>query len=193
MFENIREDYQVHGRSLRNRAFWAMVTYRYGRWSLQLRPPILRKITGVLYGALYVWTGIVTGVHMPREVTIGRRFHIIHADGSLSIHPHTIIGDDVGVMHNVTIGTNMSAAVPTIGNKVFIGVGAVILGGIKVGDGANIAANSLVMSDVPAGSVAIGVPARIWKNLGEVARDPRSLEAPARPASNPPGNSASPP
>lgn len=177
MFENVREDYRVHGRSLRNRAFWAMVTYRFGRWSLKLPSPVARWITGKVYGAMYVWTGIVTGVHMPREVTVGKRFHIVHADGSLSIHPDTVIGDDVGVMHNVTIGTNMSTTVPTIGNGVFIGVGAVILGGVKIGDGARIAANSLVISDVPPGSVAMGVPARVWKNLGDAtfqSRDPRA-------------------
>ncbi|MEZ5458846.1 MAG: hypothetical protein R3E65_05920 [Steroidobacteraceae bacterium] len=94
----------------------------------------------------------------------------MHADGSLSIHPDTVIGDDVGVMHNVTIGTNMSTTVPTIGNGVFIGVGAVILGGVKIGDGARIAANSLVISDVPPGSVAMGVPARVWKNLGDATQ-----------------------
>lgn len=190
MFENIREDYEVHGRSIRNRAFWAMVTYRYGRWARGLPSPFLRSIAGMIYGALYVWTGIVTGVHMPREVTIGRRFHIIHADGSLSIHPDTVIGDDVGVMHNVTIGTNMSTAVPTIGNNVFIGVGAVVLGGIKVGDGARIAANSLVISDVPPGSVAMGVPARIWASLGDVtasARDPRA-NSPLNPGSQRPAS-----
>ncbi len=140
-------------------------------------PPVARWITGKIYGALYVWTGIVTGVHMPREVTVGKRFHIVHADGSLSIHPETVIGDDVGVMHNVTIGTNMSTTVPNIGNGVFIGVGAVILGGVKIGDGARIAANSLVISDVPPGSVAMGVPARVWKNLSDAtfrSRDPRA-------------------
>ena len=142
----------------------------------------MRWSTGKVYGALYLWTEIVTGVHMPREVTLGKRFHIVHADGSLSIHPETVIGDNVGIMHNVTIGTNMSAAVPSIGNNVFIGVGAAILGGVKVGDGARIAANSLVISDVPPGSVAMGVPARVWKNLSEDASSvprQRSIDTPA--------------
>jgi serine O-acetyltransferase len=169
MFENIREDYEVHGRSLKNRAFWAMLTYRYGRWSLAQRVGFLRWITGKLYGLLYLLCEILTGVHMPREVTIGRRFHIVHADGSLSIHPDTVIGDRVGVMHNVTIGTNMSDAVPVIGNDVFIGVGAAILGGVKIGDGARIAANSLVITDVPPHSVAMGVPARSMKIRSEAS------------------------
>lgn len=169
MFANVREDYQTHGRSLTNRAFWAMLTYRYGRWSLGWRNPVLRWVMGKTYGALYLVTEIATDVHIPCGVTLGHRFHIVHPDGSISIHPDTVIGDDVGVMHNVTIGTNMSNGVPVIGNNVFIGVGASILGGVTVGNGARIAANSLVISDVPAGAIAMGVPARMMKNFSDAA------------------------
>lgn len=171
MFANVREDYQTHGRSLKNRAFWAMLTYRYGRWSLERQNPLLRWLAGKTYGVLYLFTEITTNVHIPCEVTLGRRFHIVHPDGSISIHPATVIGDDVGVMHNVTIGTNMSDEVPVIGNDVFVGVGASILGGVTVGNGARIAANSLVISDVPAGAVAMGVPARVLKSFSD-AGDP---------------------
>lgn len=165
MLENVREDFAIHKRSLMSRAFWAMLTYRFGRWSLALRFSPARWLAGKVYGALYLLTEILTDVHMPREVTIGRRFHIVHADGPVSIHPAAVIGDDVGIMHNVTIGMNMGLGVPRIGNRVFIGVGAAVLGDVVVGDGARIAANSLVIADVPPDSVAMGVPARIWKNL----------------------------
>lgn len=173
MFANVREDYAVHGRSLSNRAFWAMLTYRFGRWSLSMAWRPARWVSGKIYGFLYLVTEILTGVHMPREVIIGRRFHIIHADGSLSIHPGTVIGDDVGVAHNVTIGTNMGFGVPRIGNRVFIGVGVAILGDVCVGDDVRVAANSLVIADVPAGSLAMGVPARAWKDFhGKTVRAP---------------------
>jgi serine O-acetyltransferase len=165
LFENIREDFQTHGASFKNRAFWAMLTYRFGRWGESRSSSPARWLCGKVYGALYLISEITTGVHIPCGVTLGKRFHIIHADGSISIHPATIIGDDVGVMHNVTIGTNMNDEVPVIGNKVFIGVGASVLGGVKIGDGARIAANSLVISDVPAGAVAMGVPARVLRDF----------------------------
>ena len=161
MLDHIKEDYRVHGRSLTNLAFWAMVTYRFGRWSNNLRNLPFRWVCGKVYGALYLLTGIVCGVHMPREVTIGKNFHIVHVEGSISIHPDTVIGDNVGIMHNVTIGENMTEGAPVIGDDVFIGVGAVVIGSITVGDGARIAANSLVMNDIPAGSVAMGVPAKV--------------------------------
>jgi serine O-acetyltransferase len=122
---------------------------------------------------------------------LGHRFHIVHADGSISIHPDVVIGDNVGVMHNVTIGTNMSEEVPVIGNDVFIGVGASILGGVTVGNGARIAANSLVISDVPAGAVAMGVPARILKNFSDAAESSQRRGA-AKPSSTPPQDSTMP-
>ena len=70
-------------------------------------------------------------------------------------------------MHDVTIGTNMDRpGVPRLGNNVFVGAGAKILGGISIGDGARIAANSLVVCDVPAGATAVGVPARVLQYTG---------------------------
>lgn len=191
MFANIREDFITHGRSFKNRALWAMVTYRFGRWAVARRNPAARWIAGKLYGGLYLLTEITTGVHIPCGVTLGRRFHIVHADGSISIHPGVVIGDNVGVMHNVTIGTNMSEEVPVIGNDVFIGVGASILGGVTVGNGARIAANSLVISDVPAGAVAMGVPARILKNFSDAAESSQRRGA-AKPSSTPPQDSTMP-
>src|SRR5262249_16975207 len=74
----------------------------------------------------------------------------------------------VRILHNVTLGTNMGPDVPTIGNDVFIGCGASILGKVTIGDGARIAANSLVIADVPPGATAIGVPAKVMPNLSPV-------------------------
>ena len=82
----------------------------------------------------------------------------------IQIHPSAEIGDRCGIMHGVTLGSD-GKGVPTIGNDVFIGCGATVLGGVKVGDNARIAANSLVISDVPSGSAAMGVPARVTPNL----------------------------
>lgn len=161
MFENIRADYALH-RPLRNRALWALVVYRFGRWSLQRRFVSSRWLTSKIYGFLNVLSEIVTGVIMERGVRIGERFHIVHPE-RVRIHPGVVIGDRVGVMHGVTIGTNMEKEVPRIGNDVFIGANATIIGKITIGDGARIAANTLVLSNVPAGSVAIGVPAKIMR------------------------------
>jgi len=179
MFERIREDYDVHGRRLSERAFWALLHYRFGRWAMGLRLAPLRWALGKVYGAVAVIIPIVSGVAIDRRMTVGRRFHIVHA-GMVGLHPQATFGDDCGVMHGVTVGTNMVGRPPTIGNGVFIGCGATVLGEITIGDGARIAANSLVVSDVPAGAMAMGVPAKVYPGRGHgpaAAQAKRELEA----------------
>jgi len=171
MFETVKKDYAVHGRSLTDLAFWAMVTYRFGRWSQRRRTAVGRAATSAVYGAMKLWTQMVTGIELERETRVGDGFHIIHF-GRIAIHPDAVFGDRVGVMHNVTIGTNMGDAAPVIGNDVFIGAGASVLGGITVGDGARIAANSLVIADVPAGGIAMGVPAKVIPGFAGLAASP---------------------
>jgi serine O-acetyltransferase len=161
MFDNIRADYVLH-RPLRNRALWALVVYRFGRWSMQQKFPPWRWLTSKIYGVLNIFSEIVTGTNMDRNVQVGKGFHLIHPE-NVRIAAEVVIGERVGIMHGVTIATNMFPGVPVIGNDVFIGAYATVIGKIKIGDGARIAANTLVISDVPAGTTAIGVPAKIMR------------------------------
>lgn len=165
MFDDLRKDYERHGRSLLEPAFISLAVYRYGRWAIQRKNPLARRIANKFYGLFKVLILNVTKVWIPPQVQIGEGFHIIHAEGSLSIHPEVIIGDRVGVMHNVTIGTNMGAGAPIIGNDVFIGVNSTVLGRIRIGDRVRIAANTAVTTNVPADSVAVGSPAKIYPRL----------------------------
>jgi serine O-acetyltransferase len=170
LLDELRNDHRRHGRVL-TRGFLALAVYRFGNWAAaQQRAPI-RLPALRLYGWTDKVTRLLTGVHMDRQVRVGRGFHIIHAEGNISIHPEAVIGERVGIMHNVTIGTEPNSnGAPRIGDDVFIGVGAVLLGPISIGDRASIAANSLVISDVPADSVAIGVPARVYPKLGALPK-----------------------
>lgn len=169
MFEHVRADYRVY-KSLRNRAMWAMLLYRYGRWGAGLRVAPLRWAANRVYGLLRTFSPILTGICMERNMKVGEHFHIIHPDGII-IHPGVEFGDRCGIMHNVTVGTNMNRpGVPRIGNDVFIGAGAVVVGPITIGDGALIAANSLVFFDVPPDALALGVPAVIHPNKSRLRR-----------------------
>ena len=96
---------------------------------------------------------------MPPSVPIGPGFYLPHP-GAVVIQANRI-GRDVTVQGSITIGMRDSTGFPTIGNDVFIGCGARILGSITVGDGARIGANAVVLVDVPPGCTAVGVPARI--------------------------------
>lgn len=165
MFRTLRDDYVRHGRSLTEPAFVSLAIYRYGRWAFGLRNPVLRWLASKFYGLLKLFILNVTKVWIPPQTRIGKDFHIIHAEGSLSIHPDVVIGDRCGVMHNVTIGTNMRSGAPVIGDDVFIGVNSTILGPIRIGDRVRIAANTAVTTNVPSDSIVIGSPARIFPNL----------------------------
>jgi serine O-acetyltransferase len=169
MFDRIREDYRFY-RSWRHRALWALLLFRYGQWSLGLRFAPLRWATGKVYGLLRIFWPVLTGIAIDRGMRVGRQFRIIHA-GGIVLHPEVVFGDRCGIMHNVTVGTNMDKpGTPVIGDDVFIGTGAVVIGNIKVGSGALIAANSLVFFDVPEDALAMGVPAVIYPNKSRLRK-----------------------
>lgn len=183
----IREDYGRHGRSLTEPAFVSLVVYRYGRWAWQRRNPAARWFASKLYGLLKVLILNVTKIWIPPQTTIGKDFHIVHAEGSLSIHPDAVIGDRCGVMHNVTIGTNMGPGAPVIGDDVFIGVNSTVLGPITVGDRVRIGANTSVTTNVPSDSIVIGSPGKIFKRLTPFAPSGRR---PTRDGASPPAKEA---
>jgi serine O-acetyltransferase len=166
----LKGDYDRHGRSLLDPAFVSLAIHRYGRWTMELKNPAARWFSSKLYGLMKFLILNVTKVWIPPQVTLGEDFHIIHAEGMLSIHPDVTIGDRCGIMHNVTIGTNMGPGVPVIGNDVFIGVNSTVLGRIRIGDRVRIGANTAVTTNVPSDSVVIGSPARIYPRLTPFVR-----------------------
>lgn len=110
-----------------------------------------------------------TNIEIHPGATIGRRFFIDHGAGVV-IGETSIIGDDVLMYHQVTLGgTSLSKTKrhPTIGNNVLLGMGAKVLGNITIGDGARIGANSVVTRDVPPNTTVVGIPGRILVQDGE--------------------------
>lgn len=176
MIHDIRQDYARHGRSVLSAAFVSLFVYRFGRWAIHRKNPVGRRLAQKVYGIMNLFVANITKIWIPPQVSIGENFHIIHAEGSLSIHPDVVIGDRFGVMHNVTIGSNMNGGVPVIGDDVFVGVNSTLLGPIRIGDRVHIGANTAVSTNVPADSIAIGSPAKIYPRLG-----PRSPAATSRP------------
>lgn len=99
-----------------------------------------------------------TGVEIHPGAKIGRRFFIDHGMG-IVIGETVVIGDDVMLYHNVTLGGRVFTREkrhPTIENNVLIGAGAKILGNIVIGEGSTVGANTVVTKDVPPGTVVIG-------------------------------------
>jgi len=104
-----------------------------------------------------------TGVEIHPGAKIGKRFFIDHGMGVV-IGETTDIGNDVLIYQGVVLGgvsLEKTKRHPTIGNKVVVGAGAILLGPIKVGNGARIGAGSVVVKDVPDNATAVGVPGRV--------------------------------
>ncbi len=177
MVNTIRSDYERHGRTLQNPGLWALCVYRYGRWAIGIDDSRARKAALKLHGAANLVVANITKVWIPPEVKVGDGLHLIHAEGTVSFHPNVEVGDRLGVMHNVTIGTNMTEGAPKIGNDVFIGVNSTVLGDITIGDRVRIAANTAVTTDVPSDSIVVGSPAKIYPRLTPFKRPAASNTA----------------
>ncbi len=110
-----------------------------------------------------------TGIEIHPGAKIGKRLVIDHGMG-IVIGETAEIGDDCLIYHGVTLGgtgKDSGKRHPTIGNNVLIGTGAKVLGPFKVGDNSRIAVNSVVLSEIPPDSTAVGIPARVVKRRGQ--------------------------
>jgi serine O-acetyltransferase len=129
----------------------AMLLFRFGAWCnhkhIRFLPLFIQRLIALFYGL---------------EIAIGQEvgggLYIAHPYGTV-IMPDRI-GNNCSIVHNVTIGMRNESDFPSIGDNVFIGAGARVLGGVRIGDGAKIGANAVVIKDVPPGATMVGIPAR---------------------------------
>ncbi len=140
--------------TLTSPGFQAVWGYRFTRWLMQCHIPLFGAIIQRL---VEVWTGI----SIPPEARIGPGL-LIHHFGGIVINGNTVIGSDSTLHHGVTLGNRVSGGPsPTIGDRVMIGTGAVVVGGIAIGHDVEIGANAVVTKSLPDGAVAVGIPAQI--------------------------------
>ena len=126
-----------------------------------------------------------TGIEIHPGAKIGRRLVMDHGMG-IVIGETAEVGDDCLLYHGVTLGgtgKDQGKRHPTIGNNVLVSCGAKVLGPIKVGDNSRIAANAVVLSEVPEDATAVGIPAQIVRIAGRTTRyadevDQTSVENP---------------
>jgi serine O-acetyltransferase len=170
LINQIVEDWEAHDRDFTRPGFQAMAVYRFGTWRMGIGPKVLRAPLSVLYRTLYRSVRNLYGIELPYTARIGRRVVIEHQSG-IVIHGHAEIGDDCTIRQDVTIGNRRADRpldAPRLGKRVTLGAGAKVLGPVHIGDDAKIGANAVVCDDIPAGAVAIGVPARV---VGAGARE----------------------
>jgi serine O-acetyltransferase len=172
MFDNLREDWRTHDRQLLRQGLWVMAVYRFGRWRYRLRPSWIRPPFSAVYKSLRLLSEILTGIELPSEATVGRRFRIDHF-GGIIISGDAVFGDDCVIRNGVTVGLRHTGqrGSPVIGNRVDIGAGAKILGAIHIGNDVAIGANAVVLANVPSNSIAVGVPARVLPRHPVMAKE----------------------
>lgn len=160
----IAEDLKTHDGQWFAQGFWALFCHRFGNWRMGVGPKILRAPLSFLYRVWYKLVQVACGIDIPYTTKVGRRVTLEHFGGMILVARS--IGNDVIIRQNTTFGvrnTDELSSKPIIGNQVDIGAGAVLIGHIHIGDHAVIGANAVVTQDVPAGGVAVGVPAKVVK------------------------------
>jgi len=162
-WQQLKEDWEAHGRDWTKPGFRAVAVHRFGAWRMTIEPKLLRAPLSLLYRSLYRKIRNGYGIELPYTVQLGRRVVIEH-QGAIVIHGYCHIGDDSIIRQGVTLGLRYLDRLfdaPKLGKRVNIGAGAVILGNVTIGDDANIGANAVVLSDVPPGATAVGIPAKV--------------------------------
>lgn len=126
-------------------------------WLWKRRVPLLPRVLSVI-------NRLVFATQLPAETRLGRGVKLNYSGLGTVIHPRAVIGDHVEIGPGVVIGGRSEIfEVPVIEDHVLIGVGAKVLGPVRVGRGATIGANAVVLHDVPPGAVVGGIPARILR------------------------------
>jgi serine O-acetyltransferase len=163
LWAQIAEDYRAHGRDWTKPGFRALAVYRFGVWRMTVRPKLIRAPLSIVYRFGFRRCRNRYGIELPYSAAIGRNVVIEH-QGGIVVHGCTVIGNGCTIRQNCTLGIrdkNDLDAAPVLGKSVDVGAGAVILGRVHLGDGSRVGANAVVLCDVPAGALAVGVPARI--------------------------------
>jgi serine O-acetyltransferase len=157
-----REDLDAHDGEWSRPGFQALLVHRFGNWRMSIASRLVRAPFSICSRTLFAAVRNFYGIELPFSARIGRRVVFEHQHG-IVVHGNSVIGDDCIIRQGVTLGIRRMdrlTEAPVLGRGVNVGAGAKILGRVYVGDNADIGANAVVLEDVPAQALAIGVPAR---------------------------------
>jgi serine O-acetyltransferase len=133
-------------------AVWATLLYRASSWCtahrVRVLPSVLERLNMLCFG-----------VEISSAVAIGPGLYVPHPRGMVLMARR--VGANCSFIHSCTLGMRETWDFPVLGDAVFVGAGARVLGGIHLGDGCSVGANAVVIRDVPAGATAVGVPATV--------------------------------
>jgi serine O-acetyltransferase len=145
----------------KEQSIWAIAIYRFGRRVDRRAPGFFRRLAEKRYWLYYRIAETLTGISIPKSVSIGPGLKIFHF-GNIFLHKDVTIGANCTLRQGVTIGNRVpDGPTPVLEDDVELGAYAQVLGGVRIGKGAKIGAMSVVLHDVPAGATAVGIPARV--------------------------------
>ena len=174
MFDNLREDLRRYGSGTHQQIrailltppLWAIIGYRFARWVNTARlPGPIRKLMRIVATLTNLWTGVATNIELPPEAVIGPGLFIAHT-GYIVLGSGVVMGHHCTLTQGVTIGhggggKDGTFECPSIGNRVYVGPGAAIIGALTVGDDSLIGVNAVVTRSIPPRGVALGNPAQV--------------------------------
>lgn len=166
----LAEDFATYNREPLAPGFWAVAVHRFGNWRMGVRSKLLRAPLTVAYRAAVEGVIALWGIDLPYIVKVGRRLRIEgHGCAILGARQ---IGDDVIVRHSVTVGVRERGgrAFPVIGDRVEIGPGACIVGGVEIGDDCFIGPNTVIACSMRPGTALLGIPLKRI-NLAQLERN----------------------
>ncbi|MBU3804259.1 MAG: serine O-acetyltransferase [Candidatus Cellulosilyticum pullistercoris] len=143
-------------------SFYALLFHRWGHWFYKRKHFFVARLISQIARGL-------TGIEIHPGATIGKGLFIDHGMGVV-IGETCEIGDNVTIYHGVTLGgtgKDHGKRHPTIGNNVMISAGAKVLGPFKVGDNSRIAANAVVLQEIPEDSTVVGIPGKVVRIQGK--------------------------
>lgn len=161
LIQLVREDLEAHRGAWACSGFHAVATLRYNQYVHTLPPSLPRKLLIGIGRLAQTFCRNIESIELPYTVKLGRR--VVFEHQGIVIHGDAEIGDDCVVRQGCTLGNRYAdrpLEAPRLGKHVNLGAGAKILGGVSIGDGACVGANSVVLDDVPDGSTVVGIPAR---------------------------------
>ncbi len=135
-----------------------VIYYRIGQWLQPSRHHPVGLVLWFFYRLGYPIVRMYSGVELSPQAQIGPGLSIFHF-GPTVIHPGSIAGKNLTLLHGVTIGMAKTGT-PRIGDNVFVGAHASVIGGVAIGNNVQIGAGAVVTSDLPDNCVAVGIPAR---------------------------------
>ena len=139
----------------RHAGVWPTAIFRLSSWChghhVRMVPTMLERLNLVLFG-----------IEISSGIPVGPGLYIAHPVSTVIMAKR--VGANASFIASITVGMREKHEFPVLGDGVVVGAGARILGGITIGDGCTIGANAVVISDVPAGATAVGVPARVLRS-----------------------------